>query len=220
MSRRRRRCPRRRTALAISIVSVVGLTGCGESGDGVASTTASSTPASTTSTAASATTATPDTTAPTPTTGTLDRTWLGSLWTPSAGGGAVVNGEPTGLTSITGICQGADCAFGLDLLTDSPTGATPAPGPYLLWSSQLVGRNADGTPNWQVADQESLTLAAGEAPALCSRVDDPATTALGIISTGSTGPTAVMPAGVWTVRADGSLTTPAPSDYRCELGDD
>lgn len=177
----------------------------------------------TTSTAVTTTvlTSTTTTTSPTTTTGTRER-WLGATWEPQADDPThpVVDGADVGLTSVAGLCQGADCAFGLDLLTSAAVTGAPPAGPYVLWSSRSTGTRPDGGPTWQIVDVADVVLDPGMATFLCSPVGDPSTTFLGIASTSTSSSDTVTPQLVWSVDADGAITTPDPSGFACEVGQD
>lgn len=207
--------------VAGALVAGCGRDGSNESGTAGAPTTAvGATGATIGSTAAPTSGSTPAPSAAPQ--GPLTRDWVGTIWRPGAAGTSevVVDGQPSGLFAVTSLCQGDECGVALDLVTDAPTGAAPAPGPYLVWSSRMVGRSGDGAPIWQVVAQEQTTLAEGESSIVCTRVGDPTTTALGIARVVSTELTSLTPSRVWVAGPDGSLESPDPATFACETGQD
>lgn len=212
--------------MVLGAMVVASVTGCTD--DGVVTPATTARPVASTSTTTSASTSTAPTTTSAPTTAPatttptpsalLARDWVGSRWRPAIGS-VTVEGRAIGLTSVTGLCLSSDCAVAIDLLTDAPTGAAPAPGPYLVWASRLVGRDPDGTPNWQVTAQQLITIPDGASPTVCTPSGDATTSVLGLV-TAVRDQARVTPRGVWTVDAGGSLVRPDPGAYVCELGQD
>lgn len=217
----------RRSARSVGLVGslavgflLIGAACADDGGHDVSTTTREPAASTSTSRPPADTTTVPTTTVPP----VLARRWVGTAWSPGSDGQAssvLVDGSQVGLTSVTALCQVEGCPYGLDLLTNAPTGAAPAPGPYLLWSSRLVGRRADGSPEWRVIDQRSLTLEPGTSPALCHRTGDAMATALGVIETAVALPGgSATPERVWTAATDGRLAEPDPTGFTCELGDE
>ena len=196
-------------------VALLALAGCGGSegggsgGESFTSTAPTSVPSSTATTAVVTTTEA----ATTSTTGAPDAArWIGVDWDAGAGGGPpVVDGTAIELSSIAGMCVDGTCDRALDLLTASPTGDAPAPGPYVLWASRLRGRTADGAAQWTITDALDVTLEAGSTTYLCSPMSDPMAQALGFAPGATADGGTVQPSIVWTVDGAGKLATPDPS---------
>lgn len=204
-------------AVCLPLIAVLGA--CGGSGDDAGSTTTA--PSRTTSSATTGSTTTTTAPATSTTQGSRER-WIGVTWEPGADepDRPTVGGTSVGLTSVVGMCQRVDCAYGLDLLAAAEVSGQPPPGPYLLWSSRSVDHRADGRPIWQIVDVADVTLEPGTGPILCSPEGDPATQVLGVASTSLPESGTVVPDQVWTVDAEGAITTPDPAGYTCEVGQD
>jgi hypothetical protein len=215
---------------AVVLAVALALTACSTSGSdsGARATTTTTRAGATTtaSTAATTTTAAPTTTtttAPTTTTTSpIAARWVGVRWEAASGGGPpLVDGQPIDLTSTTGLCREGSCQRALELLTGAPTGGAPAPGPYVLWASELVDRTADGRPVWTITDAQEVELAPGSAIYACHPSRQPMVQVLGFGPTDVDPQAAeVIPTAVWDVDDHGNIQTPAPGGYACEVGQD
>jgi hypothetical protein len=118
------------------------------------------------------------------------------------------------------MCQGVDCAYAIDLLTEAQVPGAPPPGPYLLWSSRSVDHRPDGTPIWQVVDVAAVTLGADETTLSCTAVGKPTETVLGIGPAALPDTGTVTPKRVYRAGADGAIATPDPAGFTCDAGQD
>ena len=211
---------------AVLVAGVIGLSGCGGT-DGEAGEVFSTTSASVTT---SAPTGSTDTAAPVPSVpdepgdasadGTKER-WVGTDWSSAVGessGTPVVDGAPISLHSVLGMCTNPECTFSLDLLTEADVDGAPPAGPYVIWASRFVDRTDDGRANWEVTDARDVELAEGETNYLCTLTSYPTFQVMGLAPIAPQDVGSITPASVWTVDDEGTLVSPDPSAYRCEVG--
>jgi hypothetical protein len=215
--------PHRLAIGAAAVVAALGsMAGCGTSGEDSATTTTKAPAATTTTAATTSTEATTTTTAPPTTTAVPGAArWIGVTWEAGPQGGApIVDGAPIDLSSTTGLCRTSTCGRSLDLLTGQPTGGAPAPGPYVLWANRLVDRTSDGRPIWTITDALDLELAESAGIYVCAPTSDPMVQVVGFGPADPGTADSITPDAVWDVDASGSIVTPDPGGYRCEVGQD